>query len=343
MNYRIVVDAGHGGTDPGAVSGNYKEKDFNLKAANYMYNRFRELGVPVIITRDSDKTLTRQERLNIMNSLGNDQNVIILSNHINSGGGEGAEIVYPLRSSSQLPMMILESIGSEGQKLRKVYQRRLPENPSKDYYYIMRETPNTTALLIEYGFIDNKNDQIKLTNNITNYAEAVVKAVMNYIGLPYIKPGSTIDNTYTVQKGDTLYSISRRYNIPINRLIELNNLNSDILSIGQKLILNEDIQTEVSNNLIYKVQKGDTLYSIANRYGVTVDELIELNNLKTNILSIDQQLLIPNIETTSTYIVKPGDTLYSISRKYNVSLDSIIKNNNLTSDILSIGQQLIIK
>ena len=86
-DYKIIVDAGHGGDDPGAVSGNLKEKDFNLEAANYMYNRFKELGVPVAITRDSDKTLTRQERLNIMNNtFGTTPNVIILSNHINSGG-----------------------------------------------------------------------------------------------------------------------------------------------------------------------------------------------------------------------------------------------------------------
>ena len=86
--YRIVVDAGHGGVDSGAVSGNLLEKDLNLQAANYMYNRFKELGVPVAITRDTDKTLTRNERLNIMhNTFGNDPNVIVLSNHINAGGG----------------------------------------------------------------------------------------------------------------------------------------------------------------------------------------------------------------------------------------------------------------
>jgi len=85
--YRIVVDAGHGGTDPGAVSGNLQEKDFNLKAANYMYDRIRELGVPVAITRADDTTLTRRERLDGMtDTFGNDSKVIVLSNHINAGG-----------------------------------------------------------------------------------------------------------------------------------------------------------------------------------------------------------------------------------------------------------------
>ena len=78
----------HGCSDPGAVSGNLKEKDFTLQAANYMYDRFKELGVPVTITRDTDKTLSRSERLNTMRSLETDPNVIVLSNHINAGGAE---------------------------------------------------------------------------------------------------------------------------------------------------------------------------------------------------------------------------------------------------------------
>ena len=86
MDYRIVVDAGHGGSDPGAVSGGLEEKDFNLQAALYMYDRFRELGIPVILTRDDDTTLSRNERLNAMRSLGTGADVLVLSNHINAGG-----------------------------------------------------------------------------------------------------------------------------------------------------------------------------------------------------------------------------------------------------------------
>ncbi len=351
MNYRIVVDAGHGGEDPGAVSGNLKEKDFTLKAANYMYNRFRELGVPVTITRDTDRTLSRNERLNTMRSLGTDPNVIILSNHINAGNGEGAEIVYPLRTNEILPRMILNEIGKEGQIMRKVYQRRLPENPSKDYYYIMRETPNTTSLLLEYGFIDNKNDQIKLQNNLLNYVEGVVRGVMNYIGLPYVAPGGMIDNTYTVKRGDTLYSIARQYNTTVDRLKALNNLNSNTLSVGQVLILDEETGMEPGNgnNEIYTVESGDTLYKIANRFNISVEDIIELNNLNSTILTVGQQLLIPSeiiIEEPyipidpNTYQVQPGDTLYKIANNFNTTVDEIKKLNNLTSNTLSIGQVL---
>lgn len=83
----VVVDAGHGGEDPGAVYGGLREKDLNLKAANYMYQRLKDLGIPVAITRDTDKTLTRDERVGTMvNSFGPGRDVLVLSNHINSGG-----------------------------------------------------------------------------------------------------------------------------------------------------------------------------------------------------------------------------------------------------------------
>lgn len=343
MDYRIVVDAGHGGSDPGAVNGDIKESDLNLEAALYMYNRFKELGVPVEITRDSDKTLTRSERLNTMRSFGTDPNVIILSNHINAGGGEGAEIVYPLRSSDVLPKAILEAIGEEGQIKRKVYQRVLPEDTSKDYYYIMRDTPNTTSLLIEYGFIDNPNDIIKLQNNLTDYVEAVVRAVSNYIGINYVPPGGSgiVGNTYTVVSGDTLYSIASKFGVSVVDLIYLNNLDSTILNIGQVL----EIPGKMSIYTTYVVKRGDTLYGIANSYGTTVDKIKSLNNLTSNILSIGQELLIPTDKTITetnypVYTVVSGDTLYSISRMYNVSVDDIKKLNNLTSNLLTIGQRL---
>lgn len=264
------------------------------------------------------------------------------------GGGEGAEVVYPLRTSSTLPAMILDAIGDKGQIKRKYYQRVLPENPSKDYYYIMRETPNTTALLIEYGFIDNKKDQVKLQNDLLDYVEGVVEAVSNYIGVSYKKPGTVSPtpspvpgNTYIVKKGDSLYKIANIYNTTVDALKSLNNLTSNNLSIGQTLILPKEEQP--TNQDEYIVEKGDSLYSIANKLGTTINELIEYNNLPTTILTIGQILKIPK-KTPSTilYTVKRGDNLYKIANAYSVSVNSIKQLNNLTTNNLSIGQQLYI-
>lgn len=92
-NPRIVIDAGHGGTDGGSSGNGIVEKDLTLAISKYMYDRFRELGIPVTMTRTTDETLsptTRVER--IMNAYGDEPGVIVISNHINAGGGEGQSV-----------------------------------------------------------------------------------------------------------------------------------------------------------------------------------------------------------------------------------------------------------
>ena len=85
----VVVDAGHGGDDPGAIGNGIVEKDYTLLISKYMYDRLKELGIPVIITRDSDITLTPSERVNrVKNAFGNYKDVLVISNHINAGGGD---------------------------------------------------------------------------------------------------------------------------------------------------------------------------------------------------------------------------------------------------------------
>lgn len=83
----IVIDPGHGGSDSGALGKDLKEKDYNLTISKYMYDRFKELGVPVTLTRDSDITLSPSDRTrNILAAYGNNPNVIVISNHLNAGG-----------------------------------------------------------------------------------------------------------------------------------------------------------------------------------------------------------------------------------------------------------------
>lgn len=109
-----------------------------------------------------------------------------------------------MRNNSTLAQSILEEIGAAGQIMRKYYQRRLPEDPSKDYYYIIRETAPMQSLLVEYGFIDNAKDRVKLENDLLNYVEGVVRAIAEYANVPYTGPGGS-SGFYTVQKGDTIF------------------------------------------------------------------------------------------------------------------------------------------
>lgn len=338
---KVVIDPGHGGTDSGATGNNLLEKDYNLLISKYMYDRFKELGVPVAITRDSDTTLSPTDRVNtILNKFGNSSDVILISNHVNSGGGEGAEVIYALRNKDTLAKNILNNIGTTGQTTRKYYQRRLPSDTSKDYYFIHRNTGNLEPLIVEYGFIDNIKDVEFLKENYEELAEAVISAVANYIGVPYTPPEDLITNTYVVQKGDTLYSIANKLGTTVSELKKENNLTSNTLQIGEVLrVPTKEIYEEEEN--IYIVKKGDTLYSIAMANNTTVDELKKANNLTSNILSAGQLLKIPSaLLPESTYTVKKGDSLYSIANKYNTTVDELKRINNLTSNILSIGQVL---
>ena len=338
---KVIIDPGHGGTDSGATGNNLLEKDYNLLISKYMYDRFKELGIPVAITRDSDTTLSPTDRVNtILNKFGNSSDVILISNHVNSGGGEGAEVIYALRNRDTLARRILENIGSTGQETRKYYQRRLPSDTSKDYYFIHRNTGNLEPLIVEYGFIDNTKDVEFLKENYKELAEAVISAVANYIGVPYTPPEGITTNTYVVQKGDSLYSIANKLGTTVSELKKENNLTSNTLQIGEVLRIPTKEIYEGEEN-VYIVQKGDTLYSIAAANNTTVDELKKANNLTSNILSTGQLLKIPSaLLPESTYIVKKGDSLYSIANKYNTTVDELKRINNLTSNILSIGQVL---
>lgn len=223
--------------------------------------------------------------------------------------------------------------------VRKYYQRRLPSDSSKDYYYIIRNTPNNETLIVEYGFLDNEADAKRLKSNYKKYAEAVVRAVTLYGGYKYVPVSGS--NYYVVKSGDTLWSIARKYNLSVNELKALNNLSSNVLSVGQRLIVGK----ESSND--YVVSAGDTLWAIARKFNVSVDDIKALNNLSSNNLSIGMILKIPlysnkQNEETIVYVVKSGDSLWSIARMFNSTVDEIKSLNSLKSNVLRIGKRLVV-
>ena len=152
---------------------------------------------------------------------------------------------------------------------------------------------------------------------------------------------------YKVNSGDSLYSISKKFNTTVDIIKDVNNLESNVLKINQILKIptsTTSIDTKYNN---YIVEKGDSLYSIAKKFNTTVNDIKNLNKLTSNNLSIGQTLKIPNqsgtdtsIENYSTYTVKLGDSLYKIASNYQTSINAIKSLNNLTSNNLSIGQTL---
>ncbi len=335
----VVLDSGHGGNDQGSSGNGIIEKDLTLKISKYMYDRFKALGVPVKMTRTSDVDLEPNDRPGVvLDKFGNGKDVVVISNHINAGGGEGAEVIYALRNSDKLASSILNELEKSGQVVRKYYQRRLPSDSSKDYYYIIRNTPNNETLIVEYGFLDNDADAKRLKSNYKKYAEAVVRAVTLYGGYKYVPVSGS--NYYVVKKGDSLWSIARANGLTVDELKSLNNLSSNVLHVGDTLLISSaDSTGDNGNDNYYVVKSGDTLWSIARKYNLSVNELKALNNLSSNALSVGQRLIVGK-ESSNDYVVSAGDTLWAIARKFNVSIDDIKALNNLSSNNLSIGMTL---
>ena len=321
----VIIDPYRGGKDLGYTNGNIIEKDFNLMISKYIYNRLKELGIDTIMTREGDNSLSDLDRSNIINKY----NGIAISNRLNYGNENGVEIEYSLKNTNNIPNRLENAFNDRDIYVNKVYQKRDETDTSKDNDNLLKNT-NTETIIINYGYINNNDDINNVINNYERYAESVIKAISDYYGVDYNK---TLDNEYIVKKGDSLWSISNKYGITINDLKQYNNLNTNLISVGQLLKI-----PKVSNDY-YIVKKGDSLYSISKKFNTTVNDIKTLNNLTNNLLSINQKLLIPN---TNKYIVVKGDSLWSISKKFNTTVDSIKMKNNLTSNVINIGQVLLI-
>lgn len=225
-------------------------------------------------------------------------------------------------------------------------------NPSECVIYTVKKGDNLYNIAKKYA---TTVDAIKRYNNLTTNNLSINQRlkIPCYSSSP-TSPERPNYISYTVKKGDSLYSIAAKYNTTVDQIKKNNNLTSNTLSIGQTLIIedsgNKDeieecygTDYEVSNDYKeYVVKKGDSLYSIAKQYNVTVNDIITANNLTSNNLSIGQILKIPSKTNQTTYTVQKGDSLYSIATKFNTTVSALKSKNNLTSNILSIGQKLII-
>ncbi|MBB6218170.1 N-acetylmuramoyl-L-alanine amidase [Anaerosolibacter carboniphilus] len=182
----LIIDPGHGGADPGGgTNQHWKEKDLALQISQYQERRFKELGISVSLTRTTDITLASGQRTNLVKASGAKY---CISNHINAGGGEGAETIHSIYSDGKLANSIIDAIAAAGQKKRRVFTRTLPNNPKKDYYFMIRETGTAQTVIVEYGFADNAADTKRLLDHWQDYAEAVVKALCQHMGHPYMTP-----------------------------------------------------------------------------------------------------------------------------------------------------------
>jgi LysM repeat protein len=169
--------------------------------------------------------------------------------------------------------------------------------------------------------------------------------------------------SYKVKKGETLSSISKKYNVTEDELKTMNNLKSSVIRFGQELKVNQPSEMATVTNgtkttkaesavATYKVKKGETLSDIAEKNNVSVAELKSINNLHTSNLRAGQQLqlagkdteseseAITKVEKTIVHKVESGESLYVIAKKYNVAIDELKRLNNLGDGKIKPGQSL---
>ncbi|MCI8833229.1 MAG: LysM peptidoglycan-binding domain-containing protein [Clostridia bacterium] len=165
---------------------------------------------------------------------------------------------------------------------------------------------------------------------------------------PTPDPDGSNNIYYYVKRGDTLSHIALWYNTTVENLVRLNNIkNPDLIYIGQRLLISVSDDPNKSKEVKYTVRRGDTLSKIANRYGITVNEIVLLNNIKDpNLIYVGQQLRIPldnsiNQMQNVYYRVQRGDRLWRIAKRYRTTVSNIARLNGIRNpNLIFVGQIL---
>lgn len=195
------------------------------------------------------------------------------------------------------------------------------------------------------------------------------------LGLMFLMPAEVFSqsnsDTHTVQSGDTLFSISRQYDVTVAELREWNDLENDGLRIGMELRVSPPAETDA---ITHTVGPQETLFAISRTYGVTIAEIQQWNNLETTALSVGQELLIyaengdqtadlpevdrrpqteqqtqresivtPTLSASTYYTVQSGDYLNRIASEHGMTTDELRQLNNLEDDMIRVGQRLVVR
>ena len=258
---------------------------------------------------------------------------------------------------------------------------------AKVRYYRVKRGDNLSTIAKKY---DVAVEDLKKWNNIRgnevvygknlkiNGTEAEQKSIVlakvevDKKGIQKDSVAATTASFYVVQKGDNLSNIAKKFNITVADIQEWNKLTNNNVQLGASLQVAKNPTTKEEvvvvaerKDIQYSVQKGDNLGSIAKKFGATIDELKQWNNLKSNAIAIGNSLIVAKNEIVidtnkatvasfkkkdqysssakkeAEYYVKKGDSLYSISKKYpGVTISDLKKWNNIKDEELKPGMKL---
>lgn len=280
---KIYLDPGHGGNDPGAVGNGLQEKDVTLaialKVRNYLNTNYS--GHSIRMSRTTDTAVSLAQRTNDANNWGADYFVSI---HINAGGGTGYEdYIHSNLADSSTTAQYRNLMHEEIMKQVDFRNR----GKKKANFHVLRESA-MSAILTENGFIDTVADANKLKSDA--YLNRIALGYANGIARVFNLPPAGGQDTYTVQPGDTLWSISRALDMTVQELKDLNGLTEDTIYPGQVLIVRG---TGFEQGPVYHiVQAGETLWRIAQEYETTVEAIKSLNGLSNETIQPGQRLQV---------------------------------------------------
>ena len=288
-NIKIVIDPGHGGEDPGATAINNKlyEKHLVLKVAKKMQTYFDNMpGFEAHLTRKSDYYIKLGRRTDIAHKYKADAFISVHADSFTTGGASGASIytlstkgatsesarklaerenlsdlvggievttlnrrsrylqdtLFDLRLNETLESSIVlgNNILPELNKITKLHKKQVEQAE-----FVVLQSPSIPSILIECGFLSNSVESNKLNSTLfqAKLAEAVTRGVKKYFydnAFPgtYIYHKNHRDKVKVkVKKNDSLSTLSKKYNVSINAIKKENKLKSNIIKIGQELLI----------------------------------------------------------------------------------------------------------
>lgn len=351
----VAIDAGHGGEDPGALGYDkrIREKDVALAIARALYDRLESVpGYQPVLVRDGDYSLqlqrrpqiARQNRADIFLSIhadsfsttraegvtvyalseriAEDENVRRVAEKENSadllGGVAGDTSLRDIEDDLARTLLDLSMAWSIEQSvaagsyilnsLSSVATLRRDKTQQGNLWVL--RSPDIPSLLIETGYLSNPDEARQLNSGSyqRRLADGIVQGVMRYF---YDRPPE-----------DTLVAWQKA-----------NNITPTLVG--------------TASGGSHVVARGDSISMIAQRYGVSIRELKEANDLRGDVIQLGQELTIPGAGLST--LMEPlrmehktvtGETLSGIAVRYRVSLASLRNANDLRNDVIHVGQIL---
>ncbi len=211
----------------------------------------------------------------------------------------------------------------------------------------------------------------------------------NSVTTPTDNGSTTTTSTYTVKSGDSVWGIANAHGITMAQLIDWNNIKNNFVYPGQRLTIkgkqstgsstnnsgsntnssgnSNATNTQPSNGSKYTVKSGDSVWGISNAHGITMNQLIQWNNIKNNFVYPGQQLVVSNGTTgtttnpgssnsnantnqsgnasasTGSYTVKAGDSVWGVANAHGITMAQLIQWNKISNNFIYPGQKLIVK